>query len=97
MNLVEAFNAYADAGTRPMPMRSRQARSRRNRTPRPTSSSASGIEQRYVMNKSGVLDPDVMHPWLRARSDDEPGIMAEMALDACGKALAMAGRGGTRG
>ncbi|MEO0372455.1 MAG: beta-ketoacyl-ACP synthase III, partial [Pseudomonadota bacterium] len=53
---------------------------------------ASGIEQRYVMNKSGVLDPDVMHPLLPARTDDKPGIMAEMAMDACGKALAQAGR-----
>ncbi len=54
--------------------------------------SASGIEQRHVMDKSGVLDPNVMHPHLRERSDDEPGIMAEMALEACGKALAQAGR-----
>ena len=53
---------------------------------------ASGIEQRYVMDKAGVLDPEVMHPRLRERSNDEPGIMAEMALDACGKALEQAGR-----
>lgn len=52
---------------------------------------ASGIEQRYVLDKSGVLDPEVMHPLLRQRSDDEPGVMAEMALDACTKALDMAG------
>jgi beta-ketodecanoyl-[acyl-carrier-protein] synthase len=43
---------------------------------------ASGIEQRHVMDKTGILDPDVMHPRLRARDDDEPGIMTEMALDA---------------
>jgi len=53
---------------------------------------ASGIERRHVMNKAGVLDPAVMHPILRPRDNDEPGIMAEMALDACGKALARAGR-----
>ncbi|WP_095588477.1 beta-ketoacyl-ACP synthase III [Actibacterium ureilyticum] len=52
--------------------------------------SASGIEQRFVMDKTGVLDPAVMHPLLRQRSDDEPGIMAEMALDACTKALTQA-------
>ncbi len=52
---------------------------------------ASGIHQRYVMDKTGILDPDVMHPLLRQRSDNEPGIMAEMALDACHKALAQAG------
>ena len=56
--------------------------------------SASGIEQRHVMDKQGVLDPGRMYPRLAPRSDDEPGIMAEMALDACRKALAMAGRDG---
>jgi len=53
---------------------------------------ASGIERRHVMDKAGVLDPAVMHPILRPRDNDEPGIMAEMALDACGKALTQAGR-----
>ena len=53
---------------------------------------ASGIEQRYVMDKTGVLDPDVMHPLLRQRNDDEPSIMAEMAVDAAHKALAQAGK-----
>jgi beta-ketodecanoyl-[acyl-carrier-protein] synthase len=55
---------------------------------------ASGIEQRHVMDKAGVLDPHRMYPRLAQRSDDEPGIMAEMALDACRKALAQAGRRG---
>ena len=55
---------------------------------------ASGIHQRYAVDKKGVLDPDVMHPQLRQRADDEPGIMAEMALDACQKALAQAGVSG---
>ena len=54
--------------------------------------SASGIEQRYVMEKESILDPDIMFPKLRSRSDDEPGVMAEMAIDACNKALAKAGR-----
>lgn len=55
---------------------------------------ASGIHQRYAMDKSGILDPDRMYPNLRQRSDDEPGIMAEMALDACQKALDKAGKSG---
>ena len=55
---------------------------------------ASGIEQRYVVDKSGILDPTRMYPALRQRSDDEPSLMAEMALDAAQKALAMAGRKG---
>jgi beta-ketodecanoyl-[acyl-carrier-protein] synthase len=53
---------------------------------------ASGIEQRYVIDKSGVLDPGVMHPLLRQREDSEPGLMAEMALDAAHKALKAAGK-----
>ena len=53
---------------------------------------ASGIERRYVLDKSGILDPDVMHPLLRQRTDDEPGVMAEMGVDACRTALAQAGR-----
>ena len=53
---------------------------------------ASGIERRHVMDKSGVLDPDVMHPLLRQREDDEPGIMTEMAVDAARQAMAQAGR-----
>lgn len=53
---------------------------------------ASGIESRYVLDKSGILDPNVMHPQLRQRSDDEPGVMAEMGVDACKKALDQAGR-----
>ena len=53
---------------------------------------ASGIEQRYVIDKEGVLDPKVMHPLLRQRTDEEPSLMAEMALDAAKKALEAAGK-----
>jgi beta-ketodecanoyl-[acyl-carrier-protein] synthase len=53
---------------------------------------ASGIERRYVMDKAGILDPEVMHPLLRQRGDGEASIMAEMALDAAQKALAAAGK-----
>ena len=53
---------------------------------------ASGIESRYVMEKSGVLDPDRLRPRLETRSEDELGIQAEMALPAIRQALAQAGR-----
>ncbi|KUF10106.1 beta-ketoacyl-ACP synthase III [Pseudoponticoccus marisrubri] len=56
--------------------------------------SASGIERRFVLDKDGVLDPDRMYPKLRARADDEPGAMAEMALAACRTALERAERRG---
>ncbi|NOE24999.1 beta-ketoacyl-ACP synthase III [Ruegeria sp. HKCCD6157] len=91
--LVEAFNAYADKQN----AKNAEAIAAGQMEPMQHSSEefivkASGIENRYVMDKSGVLDPDVMHPLLRQRSDDEPGIMTEMAVDACNKALAQAGR-----
>lgn len=53
---------------------------------------ASGILQRHVMDKSGVLNPDRMYPSLRQREDDEPGIMAEIAVHAAREALEKAGK-----
>ena len=53
---------------------------------------ASGIRQRYVINKSGPLNPKIMHPIFPQRGDDEPSISAEIALDACNKALKAAGK-----
>ena len=93
--LVVAFNAYADrwnAGHA-------DAIARGEAEPMAHSSEdfivkASGIEHRYVLDKTGILDPEVMHPLLRQRSDDEPGVMAEMGVDAARKALAQAGRTG---
>ncbi|MEX5579052.1 beta-ketoacyl-ACP synthase III [Pseudophaeobacter sp. A-200-2] len=91
--LVVAFNAYADR----MNEKNAEAIAAGEMAPMQHSSEefivkASGIEQRYVMDKTGILDPEVMHPLLRQRSDDEPGIMAEMAVDAATKALAQAGK-----
>ena len=53
---------------------------------------ASGIKSRYVMNKSGILDPEVMHPLLPERSNDEPSILCEMAVSAAKEALANANK-----
>jgi len=93
--LVEAFNAYAarfnalhadriEAGT----------------VTAVTDSSvefiekASGIKQRYVLDKAGVLDPDRMRPHFEPRADDELSLMAEIAVAAAQQALAAAGRRG---
>ncbi len=54
--------------------------------------SASGIEQRYVMEKEGVLDPARMYPNFAPRSDEELSIMAEIGVRACQIALENAGR-----
>lgn len=54
---------------------------------------ASGIKSRYVINKSGILDPEVMRPQIRNRGNDEPSIMCEMGIAASRQALERAGRG----
>ena len=51
---------------------------------------ASGIKNRYVINKSGILDLDVMTPQLPERPNDEPSIMAEIGVKAAREALAQA-------
>ncbi len=91
--LVASYNAYAEkrnaanetaiaAGeAEPMPMSNEEFIVK-----------ASGIERRFVMDKKGVLDPDVMRPILRERSDDELSIMAEIAVAAAKDALEKAGR-----
>lgn len=94
--LVVAFNAYADRWNE---AHADEIAAGTAEAIAPSSSDfifkASGIEQRYVMDKSGVLDPDRLYPSLPPRSDDAPCIMAEMALDAANKALAMAGLNGS--
>lgn len=89
--LVAAFNAYADRQN----ARHAEAIAAGERAPVQQSSAAfieqaSGIERRHVLDRSGVLDPDIMHPILRPRADDEPSAMAEMALPAIEAALAEA-------
>ncbi len=53
---------------------------------------ASGVQSRYVIEKSGVLDPGRMHPRLPLRGDDEPSIQCEISLLAIHEALERAGR-----
>ena len=52
----------------------------------------SGIEQRFVLDKKGILDPDRMRPDLKERSNEEISIQAEIAIDACKQAMEDAGR-----
>ncbi len=53
---------------------------------------ASGIKSRFVIDKKGILDPDIMMPQLPERANDELSIMAEMGLKAARAALEQAGR-----
>ena len=93
--LVEAFNAYA-AGHNTAHA---EAIARGDQMAMTGSSvefieKASGIKQRYVIEKAGVLDPARMRPKFEERGDDQLSLMAEIGADACRKALAAAGRTG---
>ncbi len=57
---------------------------------------ASGIKSRYVVNKSGVIDPTVMRPDIPERPNDEISILAEIAVAAARDALARWGKGPER-
>ena len=53
---------------------------------------ASGIKARYVMDKAGIIDPEVMRPILPERSNDEISVLAEMAVEAAKQAIARWGK-----
>ena len=91
--LVESFNAWADlwnsdhaaeieAGTL-------EAKTHSNVE---FIEKASGIKSRYVVDKSGVVDPKVMRPIIPERPNDQISIMAEIAVTAARQALEAAGR-----
>jgi len=94
--LVQAFNAYAD-----LQNERNAARIAAGELPAVVHSSvefiekASGIRQRYVLEKSGVLDPTRMKPRFTPRPDDQLSLMAEIAVDASRQALQAAGLQGS--
>ena len=52
---------------------------------------ASGVKRRYVVEKTGVLDPNRLRPRLAERSDDELSIQAEWGVIAAKQAMENAG------
>jgi beta-ketodecanoyl-[acyl-carrier-protein] synthase len=91
--LVRTFNAYADIyNTQHAAQIAAGDLTAKDYSSEEFIFKASGIEQRYVVDKTGILDPHVMYPQLRQRSDEEPSLMAEMALDAAKTALTAAGK-----
>jgi beta-ketodecanoyl-[acyl-carrier-protein] synthase len=85
--LVASFNAYADRYNAANP----------DAEPLTHSSvefveKASGIKSRHVMDKTAILDPDIMEPRYPERPNDEISMMAEIGVAACRDALEQAGR-----
>jgi beta-ketodecanoyl-[acyl-carrier-protein] synthase len=48
---------------------------------------ASGIKARYVVDKTGLVDPDLMRPVIPERSNEEISVLAEMAVAAAKQAI----------
>ncbi len=91
--LVEAFNAYVDEYN----SGNSEAIELGERVALQYSSSefiekASGIQQRYVMIKEGILDKKRMMPIVPRREVDDLAITAEMSVGAARGALARAGK-----
>lgn len=86
--LVEAYNGYAVKFNREHASDIEAG----EMTAKPLSSAdfiakASGIKNRYVYAKEGILDIDRMRPFIPARANDEVSQQAEMGLNAARKAM----------
>ncbi|NWH09305.1 MAG: beta-ketoacyl-ACP synthase III [Alphaproteobacteria bacterium] len=91
--LVESFNAYVRLHN----SRNADAISAGDVQPLQESSAefivkASGIKQRYVMEKAHTLDPEVMCPRIPERPNEQISVLAEIGVDAARKAMAQAGK-----
>jgi beta-ketodecanoyl-[acyl-carrier-protein] synthase len=53
---------------------------------------ASGIKSRFVIDKTGLVDPDRMAPNIPERSNDEISVLAEIAVEAAKEAIARWGK-----
>ncbi|SEA42246.1 beta-ketoacyl-ACP synthase III [Microbulbifer marinus] len=91
--LVAAFNAYAEQYNREHAAEIEAG----NLTAKPYSSAefiekASGIKNRYVVSRDGILDPQRMRPYLPERPDDELCLQAEIGVKAAKLALEKANK-----
>ena len=91
--LVESFNTWADRWNA---IHAEDIAAGRVE-PKPHSSvefieKASGIRARYVIDKTGTLDPEVMCPRIPERGNGELSVLAEIAVEAGRQALETAGK-----
>ena len=86
--LVESFNAYVELYNAE---NSKEIESGSLKALEPSSSEfivkASGIQNRYVIEKESLLDPKRMKPMIGARDDDSLSICAEISVIAAKQAL----------
>jgi len=91
--LVHSYNAWAENWNRENEAEIKSGLME----PKPMSSvefieKASGIKSRFVVDKSGVIDPDIMAPRIPERPNEQISVLAEMAVWAAREAMAAAGR-----
>ncbi len=86
--LVESFNQYVDLHNQ---RNAKQIANAEIEALEHSSSEfilkASGIQNRYVVDKAGVLDPEIMAPRIAERSDEQPSLLCDMAVAAATQAL----------
>ena len=91
--LVEGFNAYVDKWNRENAAEIESGdKEALTYSDAAFIEKASGIKSRYVLSKAPMLDPEIMAPRIPARSNEEPSVLAEMAVKAAEQALERAGR-----
>lgn len=86
--LVETFNAWVEREN------ARNAKAIKAGELEPLAASsvefiekASGIKSRFVVDKQGLVDPDLMRPVIPERPNDQISVLAEMAVEAAMDAL----------
>jgi beta-ketodecanoyl-[acyl-carrier-protein] synthase len=93
VELVETFNAYVE---RFNAANAEAIEAGRIEALTPSSAEfiekASGIKSRFVVDKSGLTDPELMRPVIPERSNEELSILAEIAVEAAKDALARWGK-----
>lgn len=86
--LVESFNAYVDRynAANAAAIEAGEVEALQASSPE-FIEKASGVKSRFVVNRSGILDPEIMRPQIAERPNDQPSLLAEMAVAAAEQAL----------
>ena len=95
--LVQAFNAYAERfnAAHAVTIAAGEVQAIAPSSPE-FILKASGIASRHVIDKTGIVDPDVMRPIIPERPNEEISVMAEIAMAAARQAIERWGKGAER-
>jgi beta-ketodecanoyl-[acyl-carrier-protein] synthase len=93
VELVETFNAYVERfnAANAAAIEAGEVQALQPSSPE-FIEKASGIRSRFVVDKTGLVDPEVMRPHIPERSNEELSVLAEIAVRAAEDALARWGK-----